>query len=66
MMKIIHSFISIPSKLAQLTFILAAHLIVFLCTLLELGAKRPSLGAATPGANIQIEELRQRYIEPAA
>lgn len=52
MMKIIQSFITIPSKLAQSTFGLAAHFIVFLCTLLELGAKGPSLGAATPDAHI--------------
>ena len=66
MMKNIQSLITASFKSAKLLLALAAHLIVFHCTPLELGAKGPSLGAATPGAIIQISELQQLHIESAA
>ena len=66
MMKIIQSFITPLLKSAKLPSAPAAHLIVFHCTPLELGAKGPSLGALTPGAIIQISELQQLHIESAA
>lgn len=66
MMKNTQSFITAPFKSAKLPFVLAAHLIAFHCTPLELGAKGPSLGAATPGASFQISELQQLCIESAA
>jgi hypothetical protein len=65
MMKNTQSFITAPFKSAKLPFALAAHLNVFHCTPLELGAKRPSLGAVTPGAIIQISKLQQLCIESA-